>query len=261
MKNPAYITARPGPAECVSIRNLPEPIPESLCRACIERIAGSVTFCRAEQLRELLKWLGDRSLAAQRTAPSEKEIAAAVLNRQDFDPQTDSLVRKEMSRLREKLSRYYLSEGLQDEIRLAAGSGYLLGFERRSNVNPESGASCWLVLPFRSSSEMAEHGEQLLEELLMAIGERGGPELVASTTALAYRGRMGDLRQFAAECRADFVVEGSLRRRNDLIEATVWLVDGQSGRARRSKRIAGVDVFELAPLVVSWLLAEDAAVS
>jgi hypothetical protein len=241
----------------VSIFNLTGPIPELLCRGHLAKIAGSITFARAEQLRHLLQWLGERSLAAHRIAPSEKEIAAAVLKRDDFDPQTDSLVRKEMSRLREKLSRYYQLEGLRDEIRISSAGGYLLAFERHDDVNRMSGRSCWLALPFRSNPDLMEQGEQLLEELLIALGERGGPELVASTTALAYRGRMGDVRQFAAECSADFVVEGSLRRRNESIEATVWLVDGQTGRARRSKRITGFDAVDLARLAAIWLLEED----
>jgi TolB-like protein len=256
MKDSAYVVPHRGPAECVSIRDLPEPLPELLCRGHIERIVSSVTFGRAEQLRQLLKWLAERSLGTHETPPSEKEIAAEVLKRKDFDPQTDSLVRKEMSRLREKLSRYYFSEGMHDPIRIVAGGGYLLGFERRGNLNQGSGKPCWLVLPLRSKPELEEHGEQLLEELLIGLGEFGGPDLVASTTALGYRGRMGDIRQFAAECRADFIVEGSLRQHNESIEATVWLVDGQTGRARRSTRITGSDAFELSRLATAWLLEE-----
>jgi len=176
--------------------------------------------------------------------------------RNDFDPQTDSLVRKEMGRLREKLARYYLSEGFEDEIHIAAGGGYLLSFERRNNIHPGSGKACWLVLPFRSNPEMAEQSEQFLEELLIALGKPKEREVVAPTTALAYRGRIGDVRQFAAECGADFVVEGSLRRRNELIEVTAWLIDGQSGRASRFKRINGSDAADLARQTIVWLLEE-----
>jgi TolB-like protein len=258
VNNPVCCTADCGLAECEEISHCPDPIPESLCRTHLGKTVGSVTFGRAEQLRRLLEWLGERSLAAHPAAPTEKEIAAAVLNRKDFDPQADSLVRKEMSRLREKLSRYYLSEGLQDEVRISI-AGYLLRFELQGNVNPGGERSCWLVLPFRSGPEMAEHAERLLEELLIALDERGGPVLVAPTTALGYRGRSGDIRHFAAECRANFVVEGSLRRRNESFELTAWLVDGQSGRVRRSKRIAGSDALDLAHLATSWLLEEDPA--
>lgn len=255
MKNPASFAADRVPTDFASIRDCPEPVPVPLCRAHLDKIAGSVTFGRAEQLRNFLQWLGERSLADRPSAPSEKEIAAAVMNRKDFDPQADSLVRKEMSRLREKLSRYYMSEGRQDEIRVTTGGGYLLGFIRPGNVNR---GTSWLVLPFRSNPEMADHVEQLLEEILFGLYERGKQELVAPTTALNYRGRAGDVRIFAAECRADFVVEGSLRRRDNLIEATVWLVDGQSGHARRSRRIIGSDASDVARLATGWLVEDPA---
>lgn len=102
MTNPAPFAVPRGQVECLSIRQPVEAIQEALCRGHLEKVARSVTFCRAGQLRSLLIWLGERSLGAHKIAPAEKEIAAAVLNRKDFDPQTDSLVRKEMSRLREK---------------------------------------------------------------------------------------------------------------------------------------------------------------
>lgn len=70
------------------------PVPQEACRVHLDRIASSVTFARAEQLRRLLQWLGDRSLQGSSVLPTEKEIGEIVLRRKDFDPQTDSLVRK-----------------------------------------------------------------------------------------------------------------------------------------------------------------------
>ena len=73
-------------------RNLTEPVeshfrplPEAICRACLDKVAGSLTFSQAKQLQRLLKWLGERTLAPSMTAPSEREIAAEVLARKDFD--------------------------------------------------------------------------------------------------------------------------------------------------------------------------------
>ena len=258
MTNSICIAGNCASAERATASDPSAKIPEVLCRRYIEKIAGGVTFCRAGQLRQLLRWLAERAIAIHPSPPSEKEIASEVLNRQDFDPQTDSLVRKEMSRLREKLTRYYQSEGLYDEIRVGAESGYLLDFRRTGSTRRGSGASCWLVLPFRTDAGMDEQSELLLEELLIILDELGGPELIASTTALSYRGRTGDLRQFAAECNADFVIEGRLRHRSDSFDATVWLVDAQTGRARCSRRVAGSDAADLARSTAAWLLESSA---
>jgi TolB-like protein len=234
----------------------PSPVPEALCRAEIDRVSSGVTFGRADQLRRLLLWLGERSLARPPAAPSEKEIAESVLNRTDFDPQSDSLVRKEMSRLREKLSRYYLNEGDRNPLRISAAGGYLLGFEWSGGVPRVGVKPCWLVLPLRAPEEMLDQALWVLEELHMNLHETGRLELIAPTTALSYRGRTGDIRQFAAECRADLVIEGSLRRVKESVEVALWLVDGQTAITRRSGRITGADVAEIAGLAASWLLKE-----
>ena len=260
MQSSGHASPAIGPAECFNSPRSAEPIPESVCHRQIERIIGSVTFARAEQLRQLLHWLGGRALEQLAVSPSEREIAATVLNRKDFDPQTDSLVRKEMSRLREKLTRYYLSEGRLDEVRITFGNGYLPAFERWAHLNPNGARACWLMLPFRTEASLSDLGEELLDEFLMAFGERSRAKLVAPTTAIAYRGRSGDVRQFAAECSADFVVEGSLRRRDALLEVMTWLIDGQSGRSLRSKRITGTTVLDLARSATAWLLEENSAV-
>ena len=227
--------------------------PDMVCKAAVDRVAGSVTFSRAEQLRRLMRWLGDRSIESSLQAPSEKEIAAQVLGRQDFDPQTDSLVRKEMSRLRDKLARYYDFEGADDEIRISAGSGYLFSFERSESLASRSGRPCCLVLPFRCEPDSEEAGNQLLEDLMVGLGEQGRYDLVARTTAMGYRGKAGDVRQFAAECGADLIVEGSLRSVSNGIEATTWLVDGRAGRVLRSKKIRGSNASQVAAMAASWL--------
>lgn len=241
-------------SECVSIRDS-SAIPESICRVYLEKVAGSFCFGRAAQLKKLLKWLGERSLAVAAVPPTEKEIAAAVLDRLDFDPQTDSLVRKEMGRLREKLARYYRAEGLKDEVRIGVDAGYLPVFEWRTGGNGDR--LCWLVLPFRSPAELIEDSDRVLEELLVGLGSAGAFDLVAPTTALGYRGKSGDVRQFAAECRADLVVEGSLRRQDFSFEGTAWVVDGQSGRAERFRRVHGSDACGVAQELAAWLLAKS----
>ena len=48
---------------------------------------------------------------------------------ENFDPQTDSLVRKEMSRLRGKIRDYYGKEGRDDAVRIRNKDAYHLTFE------------------------------------------------------------------------------------------------------------------------------------
>lgn len=231
------------------------PVSEDLCREFLDRVVSSATFSRADQLRRLLQWLGEASLQNNSQPPGEKEIAERVLNRPDFDPQADSLVRKEMSRLREKLTRYYLTEGARDEIRINCSGGYLLRFEpvmprpRKTRVE----RPCLLVLPLRCEQTLAAAADSLLDEMLVKLGQHHRIELVAPTTSRSYAGRKGDVREFATECGADYVVEGTLQRRGERMELTLWLVDGHTGRTRQPARVHGHGHDEVAVAGAVWL--------
>jgi TolB-like protein len=232
-------------------------VPETLCRAHLRRVTSSATFARAEQLRRLLEWLGNRSFVPDAGPPTEKEIGELVLRRRDFDPQTDSLVRKEMCRLREKLMLYYSREGVQDRVRIRHLGGYLLRFawSETPGEEPATGidSPCLLILPLRSQPDLSQYGIRLAEELSVRMGEAGSAKLVSPTTALSYLGRVGDIRDFAAECGADFVVEGSLEICETQFRATLWFVNGRNGRTERAGRFAGPDPDELARLATLWL--------
>lgn len=240
------------------------PVPPDAQIRFLEKVTGSLTFQRAEQLRRMLRWLGERSME-EGDGPTEHDVGVVVLQRPDFDPQTDSLVRKEMSRLRDKLTKYYLTEGAGDEIRISAGGGYQLTFEwatRPVGVVREIGLTsrpCAMVLPLRHAAELAGESLDLHERLLVCAGQAGSVDLVSMTTALSYAGRAADVRTVAAECGADFVVEGSLRQKLTLMEATLWVVDGRSGKTRGAGRVFEGEIEEIAEAAGLWMVRSAGA--
>jgi TolB-like protein len=231
-------------------------LPDQVCRAHLQKVASSMAFARAEQLRRLLEWLGQRSLTPDLPPPTEKEIAETVLHRADFDPQTDSLVRKEVSRLREKLMLYYANEGARDRVRIRHLSGYLLHFtwsEGHADPAGERYGPCVLILPLRSPLEANQQAIRVAEELIVLVGEAGGPKLVSPTTAMSYAGRIGDIREFAAECGSDYVVEGSLDVTEAQFRLTLWFVNGRSGTTEQAGRFAAADPDAVAGLGAAWI--------
>jgi TolB-like protein len=224
-----------------------------LRRATIEKIVSSLTLTRAPQLQRLLLWIADRSLTPGQTTPSEKEIAESILGRKDFDPRSDSLVRKEMSRLRQKLERYYASEGKDDEILVTSEGGYTLQFARIVHARSNDSGPCWLVLPIRSAENIAEVTNEFYEELLLSLGRIEGNFLVSPTTSLAYRGRYGDVCEMAASCGADLIAEGSLTRTDDLFQARIWLVAAEQGQVIRAEKFSATSVVYMAKAAASWL--------
>lgn len=234
--------------------SIPETVAEAgedLKRAYMDKVAASSAFARAEQLRRLFIWLARRSLD-NLPHPTEYEVACAALRRpENFDPQTDSLVRREMSRLRLKMREYYSQEGKEDAVRIRVAGPYHLVFDviappiTRLDHDLKRGL-CLLVLPLYSSSGMHDQAEMFYGELLTQLSSLNGFELVAQTTARGCARQLGDARSFAGHTGADFVLEGTAHDSPGGLIITLWLVDGQTGRARIFCRLTGTDMEELA---------------
>jgi hypothetical protein len=230
-------------------------VPEELKRAALQKVVDSSTFSRAEQLRRLLLWLGEKAIEG--VAPSEYDVGVAPLQRpKNFDPQTDSLVRKEMTRLRTKLEAYYQGEGRGDAVRVCSTDAYRLTFLWSSPpIEPTQTESlCMMVLPLRAPKVPTDFIEILYEQLLLRLSETSGIQLIAQTTAHFYAGRSGDIRTFAVETGADFVVEGSVRVKGDQIVATLWAIDGRTGRSRNPCYVTGLAPEDLAIRAADCLL-------
>jgi hypothetical protein len=137
-------------------------VPEELKRASLQKVVDSSTFSRSEQLRRLLMWLGEKAIEG--VAPSEYDVGVAPLQRpRNFDPQTDSLVRKEMTRLRTKFQAYYQTEGRNDAVRVCSTDAYRLAFLWSSPpMEPTQTESfCVMVLPLRAPTVPTEFLEIL----------------------------------------------------------------------------------------------------
>jgi TolB-like protein len=236
------------------------PIPEESKLECLEKVLDSATFARAEQLRGLLRWLGQRAIEGGPT-PTEHEVGKHALRRsENFDPHTDSLVRKEMSRLRAKLRDYSNREGSADAVRIRSDAGYRLTFEWASATaqpRPASGGPlCILVLPLRISAVPEDAVNAFYDELFSRISRANRVQLVSQTTARRYAGRYDDVRQYAEETGADAVIEGSARADGTTFIFTLSWVDGRSGRIKQIVRLAGTNIEALAQETANAVAAE-----
>ncbi len=231
-------------------------IPEELKKHTLAKILASRAFQRSEQLRRLFSSLAQASLV-RKDAPTEYEVGVSALKRNaDFDPQTDSIVRREMCRLREKLLHYYAEEGRFDPVRLDCSNGYRVEFRRVDNTSlgNRGGMPCVLLLPVRAGKQLNEWASQIFDELFFALASSGCVELVAQTTSLRYAGLTGDVRAFAAETGADLVLEGTARRAKPAAKiATLWLVDGKSGCIRSQFRLPDGAPNVAVQMAMAWL--------
>lgn len=99
----------------------------------LERVVASRSFAGAGRQQRFLRFIVEKSFAAQSGEVKEYILALEVFDRpESFNPRTDSIVRVEARKLRESLERYYQAEGLLDPIRISLPKGgYTPVFESR----------------------------------------------------------------------------------------------------------------------------------
>lgn len=84
----------------------------------VRRILASQEFVTSRQLREFLQYVSEAALEG-RTHVEQVEIAEKVLQRgKEFNPLDDASVRKLGTALRQRLDRFYETEGSNDPVRI-----------------------------------------------------------------------------------------------------------------------------------------------
>ena len=101
----------------------------------IDRILQSKAFRGSEVQRNLLAYLADRSLTGEADALKEYTVGLDAFGKPpSYDPRQDSVVRVHLARLRQKLSEYYRTEGLNDPVVVdLPKGGFKVIFEARAN--------------------------------------------------------------------------------------------------------------------------------
>jgi hypothetical protein len=134
------------------------PLPSDDCLRQTKRVLQSAAFRNASTLQQLLQFLASRALD---NSPPEllKEYAIGVEafgRPADFDPKTDTIVRVQIHRLRQKLKEYYESEGRRDPILIEIPKGhYLPTFE------PFAGAGAGPSIAQETSSKPVDHSPEI----------------------------------------------------------------------------------------------------
>ncbi len=114
----------------------------------LQRIVNSQELKRALRLRDLLLYIGTRSLKERASSIREQEIGAAVFGRpDDYDTTIDNIVRVNVSELRKRLDHYFSDEGAAEPVLVQIPrGGYLPLFVARPAA-PEPPAPLLPVKP------------------------------------------------------------------------------------------------------------------
>src|SRR5262252_4865031 len=83
----------------------------------LDKVLASAGFARNERLSRFLRFVVERHLAGRDQELKESLIAIEVFGRPPgYDSKQDPIVRTEASRLRARLSEYYLAQGKDDAV-------------------------------------------------------------------------------------------------------------------------------------------------
>jgi len=111
-------------------------------RRALEAVLASETFRNSANLAAFLRFVVEATLRGEQDRIKGYTIGVEALGRsQDFDPQTDPIVRVEATRLRRALVRYNATEGAADPITFALSRGSYVPVIRRQapSVGPAAG--------------------------------------------------------------------------------------------------------------------------
>src|SRR5215469_8707650 len=83
----------------------------------LDLVLGSEGFARNQRLSRFLRFVVERRLEGRDPELKESVIAVEIFGRSaDYNPRHDPIVRTEATRLRARLSQYYVSEGKEDTL-------------------------------------------------------------------------------------------------------------------------------------------------
>jgi TolB-like protein len=106
----------------------------------LERVLASPGFARNERLSRFLRLVVERHLEGRDAELKESLLAIEVFGRPpDYDPKQDPIVRTEASRLRARLSEYYLGEGKSDALVIELPKGGYVPALRQANPEVTTG--------------------------------------------------------------------------------------------------------------------------
>jgi TolB-like protein/Tfp pilus assembly protein PilF len=103
----------------------------------LQRVLDSTDFRSTPRRRQLLNYLIGELLAGRENGLKGYTIATVVFGRdENFDPQTDPIVRLEARRLRHDLDSYYVSAGRNNPLRITIPKGQYIPVVEEASVLP-----------------------------------------------------------------------------------------------------------------------------
>jgi hypothetical protein len=132
-------------------------------RELVQRVVQSQTFASSQALRAFLLYVTEHAASSANERIKEQRIGSEVLGRKsDYDPATDNIVRVRAHELRQRLDKYFSTEGAREPVIVSIPKGsYAPVFAGRAPAlesavdRPRKRARVWYWLPWALSAGLA----------------------------------------------------------------------------------------------------------
>ena len=206
-------------------------------RSQLRRILASREFTASPRISRFLQFTVEEALAGRAAQLKETLVGVSVFDKPaDYEARIDPIVRVEARRLRDKLRRYYESEGIGDPIRIEyPRGGYAPVFVPRGDqpkLREPAADRTIVVLPFVNLSAEPDNeyfSDGLTQELIHALTRVHGLRVIAWNTAAQLRGSVLPPQEIGRRLQVESVLQGSVRRSVDRLRINVQLVETATG--------------------------------
>jgi len=222
---------------------MPTKASEDQITAQLKQIVDSVSFVNKNRPKRFLTYVVRETLAGRGDRLKGYSLGLEVFDKtEDFDPQSDAIVRVEAGRLRRLLEHYYMEEGARDPIRISLPKGTYVPLmeenipsEKKTSHDPILSAAAApptgpaiAVLPFDNiGGDPAQEifCDGITEEIITQLSISPSLYVISRKTTAQYKGKAVDVRALSRDLEAHYVLEGSIRQAGDMVRVTAQLLD------------------------------------
>jgi serine/threonine-protein kinase len=203
---------------------------EGLSRAAVagqlDKILSSATFIRSKRLGRFLRFTVEQCLDGRQNSLKEYLVGVEVFNKlESFDPRIDSIVRVEARRLRSKLERYYQTEGKDDQVIIQFRKGSYVPLLLTRDQLKMMGVDEYGARSGVKSVAVSKLSNLGVDPAHSHFCSGLTDDLVSTLTKVPGIRVMSRHSQSGEETRADYVLEGSVRKQGDRLRIAVQLID------------------------------------
>jgi TolB-like protein len=231
----------------------------------LDRVLASPGFARNERLSRFLRFVVERHLQGRDGEVKESLLAIEVFGRPPgYDSKQDPIVRTEASRLRARLSEYYLGDGKDDALVIdlpkggyvplfrpgAAGHGpapqgrgsprrgvwttpaigcvvvalAALGWWRLRHLNEPISIAVLPLVNLNQDSANDYFADGLTGEIIRNLSIIDGLAVRSETSSFTFKGKPQKARDAGKQLEADYLMEGSVLRSGRQLRISAQLI-------------------------------------